>query len=183
MIDAWDQICDILRREKLLERCRLNPGVTRADIEELEAHLGVALPASLTAFLAQHNGQANEAAVGVYLGCLLLSTQGIRSQWDTWRSIDEEAMNEDCAEFMSSEPKGAIKPMYTNRQWIPLTHDFGGNHVGLDFDPDIDGNEGQVITFGRDEDQKRLIADSFEDFIPILISEMRDGDWSFADEG
>lgn len=182
MTDAWDMIAGILHRENLLARCMLNPGATAEELAQLEAHLGVALPASLKAFLSRHNGQANEATLGIYLGRQLLSTQGIRLQWDTWRSIDEEAMNADCAEFMSSEPEGVIKPMYTNRRWIPLTHDFGGNHVGLDFDPDTNGNEGQVIAFGRDEDEKRLIAKSFDEFIPILITEMRDGDWSFADE-
>ena len=73
----------------------------------------------------------------------------IAGEWDNWRSIDETAMNEDCADFMDSAPKGVIKPKYTNPLWIALTHDGGGNHAGLDFDPDANRRPGQVIVFGR----------------------------------
>ena len=73
-------------------------------------------------------------------------------------------MNDDCADMMSSDPPGVVKPVYTNRHWIPLTHDHGGNHVGLDFDPDDEGTPGQVIAYGRDEDEKQLLATSFEAF-------------------
>lgn len=89
-------------------------------------------------------------------------------------------MNADCAEFMSSDPPGAVKPMDTNRSWIPLTREHGGNHIDLDFDPGPDGVVGQVIAYGRDEDEKRLLANSFREFLPLLVVTVRDEDWSFA---
>lgn len=49
--------------------------------------------------------------------------------------------------------------------WIPLTHNAGGNHIGLDFDSDTLGKAGQIIVFGVDEDTKHLAADTFEAFI------------------
>lgn len=36
-------------------------------------------------------------------------------------------MNADCADFMPSRPEGYVKPLYTNRLWIPLTTDGSGN--------------------------------------------------------
>nr|WP_315595326.1 SMI1/KNR4 family protein [uncultured Cupriavidus sp.] len=60
---------------------------------------------------------------------------------------------------------------------IPLTTD-GGNHVGLDYDPDTNGTIGQVITFGRDEDTKRVIANSFEHFVSLLISAVATARWN-----
>jgi cell wall assembly regulator SMI1 len=182
MSEGWTEIIDVLRREKLLVACKLNEAATPEEIAALEAHVGQSLPTSLKAFLSAHNGQAANAKLGLYAGREVLSTKSIALQWDTWRSIDETAMNADCAEFMTSEPPGTIKPMYTNRCWIPLTHDYAGNHVGLDFDPDTGGRRGQVIAYGRDEDQKLLLAPSFEEFLPILIAEIRAADWSFADE-
>ena len=182
MNNAWDDIILILRRERLLAATSLNSGATTQDLKGLEQHLGVELPTAVGAFLSEHNGQSERAKVGVYLGSKILSTGDIRDQWNTWRSIDEEAMNAECADFMSSKPEGVVKPMYTNRLWIPLTNDFGGNHVGLDFDPDHNGKRGQVIMFGRDVDQKFLIADSFDEFLNELIPKLRAADWSFANK-
>lgn len=178
----WVEIIDILRRERLLDSCMLNPGATANELAELEEHIQQTLPPALRVFLSEHNGQRANAPLGLYLGREFLSTDGIRLQWDTWRLIDEADMNADCAEFMSSEPPGTIKPMYTNRSWIPLTHDYGGNHVGLDFDPDTGGVAGQIIAYGRDEDQKRLLASSFNEFLPLMVAELRDADWSFANK-
>jgi cell wall assembly regulator SMI1 len=178
--NAWDDMILLLRRERLLAAASLNPGATNQEVENLEQHLSIELPTAVGEFLSEHNGQSERAKVGVYLGSRINSTRDIRDQWDSWRSIDEEAMNVDCADFMSSKPEGVVKPMYTNRLWIPLTHDFGGNHVGLDFDPGYKGKKGQVIRFGRDVDQKVLVADSFDEFLNEMIAELRAADWSFA---
>jgi len=182
MSTEWTEIISILRREQLLDACQLNPGATAEQLKELEEHIQQPLPPTLSSFLSEHNGQDSTATLGLYLGREVLSTEGIRRQWDAWRSIDEALMNEDCADFMSSEPPGAIKPMYTNHRWIPLTHDYGGNHIGLDFDPDTGGVAGQMIIFGRDEDQKRLLANSFQEFLPLMVAELREADWSFAND-
>lgn len=182
MVNAWNEIIAHLKQERLFDSCDLNEGATSAELAHLEQHIGQSLPQELHAFLSEHNGQKRSAKLGIYVGRELLSTESICQQWDTWRSIDEPAMNDDCADFMSSEPPGAVKPMYTNRCWIPLTHDYGGNHIGLDFDPGPNGVVGQVIAYGRDEDEKRLLANSFKEFLPILLATVRDEDWSFADE-
>ncbi len=181
MSNAWNEIITYLKQARLFDACGLNEGATSQELAQLEQHIGQSLPQELHAFLSEHNGQKS-SRLGIYVGCELLSTESICQQWNTWRSIDEPAMNEDCAEFMSSNPSGAIKPMYTNRCWVPLTHDHGGNHIGLDFDPGPNGVRGQVIAYGRDEDEKQLLANSFKEFLPVLVANVRDGDWSFADE-
>ncbi|MCW4453348.1 SMI1/KNR4 family protein [Flavobacterium sp. MXW15] len=182
MTSAWEKIVDALEQERLLAACMLNPGATPAEISDLELHLGIELPPGLKAFLSEHNGQSDKARVGIYQGSQLLSTHGIRARWDSWRAIDEADMNADCAEFMSSKPEGVIKPMYTNPRWIPLTHDYGGNHIGLDYDPDTKGTTAQVIAFGRDEDQKVLVADSFDEFLTGFVAELHDTDWTMFPE-
>ncbi|WP_426399488.1 SMI1/KNR4 family protein [Ralstonia sp. R-29] len=176
MKDQWNQIEESLLSLDCLERVRLRPGASPSQIAELEQHLGVRLPERLKAFLSIHDGQ--DGSVGLVGGETLLSVENIRKEWDAWRSIDEEAMNADCADFMASQPEGFIKPMYTNRLWIPLTKDWGGNHLGLDYDPDKKGSVGQVIRFGRDEDTKRLVARSFEDFVSLLVSAMEAARWN-----
>ena len=87
-------------------------------------------------------------------------------------------MNAECAEFMRSEPQDVAKPMYCNRAWIPVTHDWGGNHHGLDFDPGMVGHAGQIIAFGRDEDTKVRLALDFSRYVEQLISWLRSATWN-----
>jgi cell wall assembly regulator SMI1 len=49
--------------------------------------------------------------------------------------------------------------------------------VRIDLDPDVEGSEGQVIVFGRDENCKRLVAQSFEAFIDIFIEQLEAGNF------
>ncbi|CBJ39814.1 hypothethical protein (plasmid) [Ralstonia solanacearum CMR15] len=174
----WNRIEHALSTLGCLDQVGLRPGAAQSRIAELEQHLGVQLPAGLKAFLSIHDGQDGAGLVG---GELLLSVDQIRQEWDGWRSLDENAMNADCADFMASHPEGFIKPMYTNRSWIPLTKDWGGNHVGIDFDPDTKGTAGQVIRFGRDEDTKRVVAENFDAFVSRLASALAVARWNGED--
>jgi len=175
MVETWLRIERRLAQLGCLEAMGLRPGADAQEIERLEAHLGVALPDSVRQSLAIHDGQDG---FGLAFGCELLSVAGIRQEWDNWRALDEADMNADCADAMDSVPSGFIKPLYCNRAWIPLTHDGGGNHIGLDFDPDRLGQRGQVIAFGRDEDVKRLIANSFETFMASCLGWLERATWN-----
>ena len=175
MYDQWLRIENRLAQLGCLDEMALLPGAAEEEISNLEQQVGFVLPGAVRQFLAIHTGQGG---FGLNYGQELLSVAGIRQQWDSWRSIDESEMNADCAEFMSSEPSGVIKPVYCNRAWIPITHDAGGNHLGLDFDPDTLGQSGQVIAFGRDVDTKRLIAVSFEAFLSTYITWLERAEWN-----
>ncbi|WP_185825827.1 SMI1/KNR4 family protein [Xanthomonas sp. SI] len=174
MHEQWNRIESRLAELGCLDAIALRQGTDLAALHGLEQHLGVALPDSVKTFLLAHDGQDGP---GLFFGQQLLSVAGIRAQWDTWRSIDEAEMNADCAEFMRSDPEGAIKPMYCNRAWIPLTHDWGGNHHGLDFGPDIQGHSGQIIAFGRDEDTKVRLASDFQKYVETLIEWLQSATW------
>ncbi|WP_413662559.1 SMI1/KNR4 family protein [Microbulbifer sp. CNSA002] len=146
------------------------------ELESLEQHIGIELPVDVKAFLSIHNGQFYRG-LGLFFESQFLSTSDIQLRWDGWRELDEEEMNEDCADYMKSSPEGYIKPLYTNKYWIPLTFDWAGNHIGVDFDPDSKGKYGQIIAFGRDEDTKLLIADNFSDFISKFIVALDAAKW------
>ena len=65
-------------------------------------------------------------------------------------------------------PVGCIKQRYADLKWIPICEDGSGNHIGVDLDPDVNGKVGQVINFGRDEDDKHVLADSLKTFFERL---------------
>lgn len=170
----WTFIKASLQEKGCLDEVQLRPGVSESELVELEAQLGVALPDLLKQLLRIHDGQDG---IGVLFGSQMLSSTDIRRQWHGWREIEADGMNENCAEFMASSPAGVVKPMYTNARWIPLTHDGGGNHMGLDFDPDIGGTEGQMIAFGADEDTKYLLAPTFAQFAEKAVEWISQASW------
>ena len=69
----------------------------------------------------------------------------------------------------TSFPEGAIKKRYFNPNWIPIIFDNLGNYIGIDLDPDVNGTAGQVINFGRDEEDMFVIAESFEKFLDFSL--------------
>jgi cell wall assembly regulator SMI1 len=175
MQEQWKRIESRLAELGCLDAIALRPGADPAELQGLEQHLGVALPESVKSFLLMHDGQDGP---GLFFGQQLLSVAAIRGQWDVWRSIDEAEMNANCAEFMRSKPEGVVKPLYCNRAWIPLTNDGGGNHHGLDFDPDVGGHAGQIIAFGRDEDTKVWLASDFQQYVEKLIVWLQSATWN-----
>ena len=91
-------------------------------------------------------------------------------------------MNDELYEDMESIPEGVIKLVYGNApyKWIPFLHDSGGNHIGIDLGPDKKGTVGQIILFGRDENIKRLAANSFSEFIENYIDELSNGNFAIV---
>jgi cell wall assembly regulator SMI1 len=171
---VWASIKTSLLAKGCLDAMQLREGASDVELVELESQLGVALPDLLKQLLMIHDGQEG---AGLLFGNQLLSVAQIRQEWQGWREIEADGMNEDCVEFMASSPAGVVKPMYTNARWIPLTHDGGGNHMGLDFDPDTGGTEGQMIAFGADEDTKYLLAPTFPAFVESAVEWIRQASW------
>jgi cell wall assembly regulator SMI1 len=175
MQDQWERIERRLGALGCVAEMKLRPGAPRERIAAAEHVLGLHFPESLRHFLAIRDGQDGH---GLVFGQKLLPVDDIRKQWEVWRSIDEAGMNADCAEFMRSSPEGHVKAMYCNPAWIPITHDGSGNHIGVDLDPDVRGQVGQIIAFGRDEDVKRVLAPTFEHLADLLVAWLERATWN-----
>lgn len=180
MRETWQRICSLLATQVDLSLFDLNPSAGTEAIRSLEEHIGLSLPESLKEVLALANGQGSGQKCGLFFGDEFLSVAAIQEQWDNWKSLEEENLNEEFASSMSSRPVGVVRPLYLNSKWIPFTHDGAGNHTGLDFDPDSEGNVGQVISFGRDQEEKKLLAASFEGFLKQFEHRLLQMRWSLA---
>ena len=73
---------------------------------------------------------------------------------------------------ITSTPPLAIRKKYFHHKWIPIFYDYGGNFIGMDLDPDEKGSKGQIIVFGRDEENMFVIANSLEEFFDLAIEQM-----------
>lgn len=85
----------------------------------------------------------------------------------TWRH--------DLVERQDSQPPGAVQKAYAHPGWIPLTRDWGGNHLAIDLAPGPAGKWGQVIIFGRDYDCKYVVARSWAAFLAVLADDLCSG--------
>lgn len=66
-------------------------------------------------------------------------------------------------------PSNAVDPAYINPALIPFTSDGSGGHIGLDFEPWPGVPIGQVISIGRNEDVKVVLAASLGTFLQWIL--------------
>ncbi|HEY9755218.1 MAG TPA: SMI1/KNR4 family protein [Oculatellaceae cyanobacterium] len=168
----------------------LRPGASSTALKELEDTIELKLPADLVQSLSIHDGdttdedawkrrqeiQAGKEPVtidrkGVVCGLQLLSVREIIEQWILWRSVEQDW--DDTDDEYESQPSESISTKYCCKGHIPLAHDFGGNYIGVDLMPGPNGKRGQVITFGRDEDPRFVVADNWAQFLTMLASDVQ----------
>jgi cell wall assembly regulator SMI1 len=154
----------------------LNEGCSLKQLIEAENEIGLKFPQSFKDFYLIHNGQKNKDYFGFFYGVSFLPLEKIVEEWRMWSGIidehGEEGMKENFDDFQFSFVPDKLKAQYANKKWIPFAVFMDSNYLGLDFDPEVNGKVGQVINFGREEEQKTVLANSFEEFINWYISEL-----------
>src|SRR4029079_9245042 len=127
----------------------LRKGASDSTLAKLESRIQRALIELFRAVYAIHDGQRSVCPEGLFYSLQFMPLAQVLEYQRLWAGLVD--MNDEIGHAMSSSPKGWIKPVYANPLWIPFAHDQSGNHLGIDLDPDVDGVEGQIIVFGRDE--------------------------------
>lgn len=172
------------RLEKWLEanlqevHADLAPGCPEAALAEFESLVGRPFPESLKDLYRAHDGQRGEANTGPFYGLTFLPIADAKKHWSAWKKIVEESSAEDMkgASMLSKSARvGAVKEIYANKFWIPFAYDHGGNHLGVDLDPGESGTVGQVINFGRDEDEKFVVGSSVATFLEWMVDQLDSG--------
>lgn len=175
--ELWTRLLDGATRDRPITSLR--PPAQLSSIDELEVTVGQVLPEALKIGWLLHDGQDELPVQGVALGYRWLPVSGVAAEWATWRQLREEEPEEGLRELNGpcrSFPKQAIRKLYTAPGWIPVFQcPLEGNYVGLDFDPGPAGRPGQVINFGRDEDEKFVAAPDFATLLAWLADEVGAG--------
>ena len=159
----------------------LNPGASDAALDRFAAAVDVVLPPDFRALYRWHDGQKGRAVGGPWYGLGFQTLQQVQEDWSLWAKIVDDSVASDpefLTEFQTSVVPGVVKPLYASKRWVPFAQDWGGNHLGIDLDPDVKGVAGQVINFGRDEEDKRAIAPSITAFVEWMLGELRRGNFS-----
>ncbi len=163
----------------------LNLGADDSHIEILKHHFPFELPEELLQLYKLTNGQKDFPYQGsVFLAMTFLDIPNLIGHYDIWKELSTQELNpgETFGDYYNyqkeggnSTPEKAIKIKYINLKWIPIFYDGGGNHIGLDLDPDQYGTYGQVINFGRDQRQKFVMANSLSQFFALINKQIAAG--------
>jgi cell wall assembly regulator SMI1 len=160
----------------------LRRGATAKKIRSVERALGRKLPEDLVESYRLHDGQEYPLfdAPGLVYGLPLLPLTNCLREWRHWKEAregDEDGMRSldaGCVSF----PDGAVRQLYTHTAWVPVSEDCGGNNLGIDLDPGPKGTAGQVIVFGRDDDDNHcVLAASWGQFLTDLAEELEAGNY------
>lgn len=152
----------------------LYPPASEDEIAAAENALKLTFPEPLRALYRLHNGQADDGP-GLFFGLPLLPLEDIVREWSVWESLMDE-YGEEGSHY--SVPAGWIEETYIHPGWVPISHDWGGNHLGVDVQPGPLGLAGQMINFGRDEETKYVIARSCTDLLQFIAETVQVGHYT-----
>lgn len=162
----------------------LNYPPLEEEVIAFEEAIGQQLPSDLRESYFLVNGQETDSTslpTGLFFGVALMPLEEALTEWEIWRNVSQEYGQ--AFENQTSRPLGAIKEGYANSAWIPLCKDFVGNNIALDMDPGPKGTRGQIISFGRDQDTKYVIAPNWRSFLARFVFDLEAGLWTIDDEG
>lgn len=180
MNHAWNVYKKELFTRMPVLRETLNQGASEDAVRAAEAEIGVTFPAELREMYLANDGDEAEIC-GVLLGFHFLSLDELLSEWRSWKELAENA-ELNAPDHFTSTPPGRIKRRYADAKWIPLCSDSGGNFIGIDLDPDVNGRAGQVINFGRDEHNKVVLEVNLNAFLERLTRIIRSDDFVIEDD-
>jgi cell wall assembly regulator SMI1 len=158
------------------------PGVAAGEIPAFEEAIGRTLPEEVRLSYRLHDGLPG----GFFSGMDFLSLKESLTRWREWQDLlrVEPAVRElnlRLQEQGTCIPQDTVRPGYVNPGWVPLVSDAVGNHFGVDLDPGPEGILGQLITFGRDQDQKVVLAWSWGWFLTDLAEELEQGNFRIVE--
>ncbi len=152
----------------------LRPAAAEERIREAEQLMGITFPRELRELYRIHNGQEFKGAL--FFGMPFLPLKEVVQQWQVWADIAEQTDYSDDIQVFSAIP-GMIQERYANPNYIPISHDGGGNHIGIDMNPGAKGVVGQVISYGRDDDTRYVIALGIAEFLAFIIHHLNQGNY------
>lgn len=160
----------------------LRPPASQDELRAVERALGEELPLDVHALYRLHDGQASDTP-GVFMGLPFLPLHSVVAAWESWQDVVDASTDEEVSAHCTSEPPGAVRAAYTCSGWVPLSDDYGGNHLGVDLAPGPRGERGQIINFGRDELHKFVLAGSLDDFLRKVGDLLEAGNYRIEDTG
>lgn len=152
----------------------MNEGTDDAEIGKLEDFIGNNLPESYKQLLKKYNGE--KQSIGFMGGFSFLGIEEIKTQWTFFKDAPEME-----AEGINQVEK--IKNTLYSTERIPFAHDGSGNFLSIDSIPNSEGTLGQILYLPTgDPEPIAVIADSFDDFLVLIIEKLKTEELELIDE-
>lgn len=176
--EEWD--LDDPVEEEYIDDYREIEGASEEEISAFEEKFGISLPEDVKELYRYKNGSK-------YLSILpcvideremafnLMSLDAIEKSKEYFQNRD--ALLTDFPEHFTSEDiekmkDSRIKPYLFNKKWIPFAEYCDSCFLMLDFDPDKEGKEGQIICYIHDPDEVIYVAESLTKLIEGIMEEI-----------
>lgn len=177
--EEWD--LDDPVEEEYLDDYQEISGASEEEIAALEEKFEITLPDDVKELYSYKNGSKYLSI----LPCLiderdmafcLLSLQAIEKTKHYFQNRD--ALLTEFPEHFTSQDiekmrNERIKPYLFNKKWIPFAEYCDSCFLMLDFDPDKEGKEGQILCYIHDPDEVVYVAESLKDLIFSIIREIK----------
>lgn len=177
--EEWD--LDDPVKEEYLDDYQEISGASEEEIAAFEEKFGITLPDDVKELYSYKNG-SNYLSI---LPCLiderdmafcLLSLQAIEKTKHYFQNRD--TLLTEFPEYFTSQDiekmrNERIKPYLFNKKWIPFAEYCDSCFLMLDFDPDKEGKEGQILCYIHDPDEVVYVAESLKDLIFSIIREIK----------
>ena len=176
--EEWD--LDDPVEEEYIDDYREIEGASEEEISAFEEKFGITLPEDVKELYRYKNGSK-------YLSILpcvideremafnLMSLDAIEKAKKYFQNRD--ALLTEFSEHFTSEDiekmkDSRIKPYLFNKKWIPFAEYCDSCFLMLDFDPNTEGKEGQIICYIHDPDEVIYAADSLTKLIEGIMEEI-----------
>ncbi len=146
---------------------RMRVGCSEEDLTELERIIKRKLPDTYRMLLLTFNGEQQET-VSLMGGFCLLSVKRVIREYEFIKTnISDEA---------DVFQPNLIQPHHYQKERIPFADDGSGNFISIDYEPGIDGKEGQIIYLPLGEPEPMsVIFNNFDEYLKFLTNAIIDG--------
>ena len=176
--EDWD--LDDPVEEGYLEDYQDISGASEEELQAFEERLGIRLPSDFKELYSYKNGSKYLSILPCVidqrdLTFSLMSLQEIETCKKYFQNRD--ALLTEFPDYFSSQDlenmsDSRIKPYLFNKKWLPFAQYCDSCYLMLDFDPDQEGQEGQIICYIHDPDQVIYAAKSLTNLIEGIMDEI-----------
>ena len=176
--EEWD--LDDPVEEEYIDDYQEIEGASEEEISAFEKKFGITLPEGVKELYRYKNGSK-------YLSILpcaideremafnLMSLDAIEKAKKYFQNRDAlltEFPKHFTSEDIEKMKDSRIKPYLFNKKWIPFAEYCDSCFLMLDFDPDKEGKEGQIICYIHDPDEVIYVAESLTELIKGIMDEV-----------
>ena len=176
--EDWD--LDDPVEEGYLEDYQGISGASEAELQTFEEIFGIRLPSDFKELYSYKNGSKYFSILPCVidqrdLTFSLMSLQEIETCKTYFQNRD--ALLTEFPDYFSSQDlenmrDSRIKLYLFNKKWLPFAQYCDSCYLMLDFDPDQEGQEGQIICYIHDPDQVIYAAESLTNLIEGIMEEI-----------